>query len=59
MFINEVLFVLFTLSSFISGDINLLWVIFVQNLTTWVKCILATIYNQFSKTAYTKRMILF
>ena len=40
-----------TFTSFISGDINLQRIIFVQKLKTWVKCILAIIYNQFSKYA--------
>ena len=45
MYINEVLWIIFTYSSFISGDINLGKVIFVQNLTTLGKCTIAIIYN--------------
>ena len=41
MVINEVLWIIFTYSCFISGDINLEKVIFVQNPTIWVKCIQA------------------
>ena len=57
--IDEFLSIIFTYSSFISGDINLERVIFFQNLTTWVKCTLAIIYNQFSKTAYNQQNMVF
>ena len=35
MVFDEILWILFNYSSFISGDINLERVIFVQNLPTW------------------------
>ena len=59
MVINEVLLNIFNYSSFNSGDINLKRVIFIQSLTTWFKFTLARIYNQFSKTAFTQKIIAF
>ena len=48
MVISEVMWVILTYSHFIGGYIILERVSFVQNLTTWVKFILAIIYNQLS-----------
>ena len=59
MVINEVLWILFTYSSFISGDIHLERVIFIHNLTTWVKCTLSIIYIQLSNNYYTHWMMFF
>ena len=50
---NQLLWRKYTFSSFIPGDIILYRFIFVQNLKTWVKCILAIIYDHFSKTTET------
>ena len=58
LFINEALWIMFTFSCFITEDFNLERVICVQNLTTWVKCTLAVIYNQLPKISYTQKMIL-
>ena len=57
--VNVILWVLYTFSSFISGDYNLERVIKVQTFTTWVKCTLAIIHNQFFKDTYTHCMIVF
>ena len=57
--INEVLWILYIYSSFIGEDIDFERVIFVQNITSWVKWKLALIYDQFSYNAYTRWMILF
>ena len=46
----------------IEGDIlgwTLSRVILVENLTTWVMCTLAVLFNQFSLTDYTQGMMIF
>ena len=48
MCINEVVWVIFTYSHFISGDFNLEKVIHVLNIKMLVWYTLAIIYNQFS-----------
>ena len=50
---------IYNFSYFISGDINLLRFILIQNLKTWVIFIWAIIYYQFFKNAQTQRIIVF
>ena len=59
MVINEALWILCIIPNFISEYFNLERGFLVQNLTTWVKFTLALIYNQFSWTSYTQKIMLF
>ena len=59
MIFNDFLCILFYYSYIISAYSNLGRNIFVQNIITWVWCTLSMIYNQFPKTSYTQKMIVF